>query len=249
MFMDVRGFTSLSEAMSSTPQALTRLINIILDEASQIILAHEGTLDKFIGDCVMAFWNAPLQQSDHPSRAVAAAIALQQHVPAINQRLHDEIGDSWQGDGITIGIGVASGTVVVGNFGSRTRLSYSVVGDTVNLAARLEPFSKQTGLALTCANATATAAAQDLVKIDEITVRGRGAPEPIHSWHPLDAATRAAHDRFLAALLATGTGRDSRALVTMLDTLATAPEYPPSLVAYYRGRIDGRRFTPPRAGG
>ncbi len=237
MFMDVRGFTSLSESMSSNPQALTRLINIILDEASEIIMAHDGTLDKFIGDCVMAFWNAPLAQPDHHSRAVAAAIALQQHVPAINERLRTEIGDAWQGDGIRIGVGVASGTVVVGNFGSRTRLSYSVVGDTVNLAARLEPFSKQTGLPLTFANATATGATQDLLKVDDITVRGRAAPEPIHSWHPLDEATRAAHDGFLAALLAARTKRARTTLEAMLDALADLPGYPESMVAYYRNRI------------
>jgi adenylate cyclase len=253
MFMDVRGFTTLSESMSSNPQALTRLINIILDEASEIILAHEGTLDKFIGDCVMAFWNAPLAQPDHHSRAVAAAIALQQHVPAINQRLRAEIGDAWRGDGIRIGVGVASGTVVVGNFGSRSRLSYSVVGDTVNLAARLEPFSKQTGLPLTFANttamgatatgatargATATGAAQDLLKIDEITVRGRAAAEPIHSWLPLNEAARAAHDRFLAALLASRTRRGVTTLTSMLDELAAMPGYPDSMVSYYRNRID-----------
>ena len=237
MFMDVRGFTSLSESMSSSPQALTRLINIILDEASEIIMAHDGTLDKFIGDCVMAFWNAPLAQPDHHSRAVAAAIALQQHVPAINERLRTEIGDAWQGDGIRIGVGVASGTVVVGNFGSRTRLSYSVVGDTVNLAARLEPFSKQTGLPLTFANATATGATQDLLKVDEITVRGRAAPEPIHSWHPLDEVTRAAHDGFLAALLTARTKRARTTLEAMLDELADLPGYPESMVAYYRNRI------------
>ena len=151
-----------------------------------MIMAHEGTLDKFIGDCVMAFWNAPLAQSDHHDRAVAAAIALQQHVPAINARLAEEIGDAWDGGGIAIGVGVASGTVVVGNFGSRTRLSYSVVGDTVNLAARLEPFSKQTGLPLTFANATAQgASSHSLLKIDEITVRGRANAEPIYSWQPL----------------------------------------------------------------
>ena len=238
MFMDVRGFTSLSEAMSSNPQALTRLINVILDEASEVIMAHEGTLDKFIGDCVMAFWNAPLAQPDHHSRAAAAAIALQQHVPAINERLRTEIGDAWQGDGIRIGVGVASGTVVVGNFGSRTRLSYSVVGDTVNLAARLEPFSKQTGLPLTFANATATGATQDLLKIDEITVRGRAAPEPIYSWLPLGDTTRAAHDAFLAALLTAKTRRGGKTLAAMLDGLAAAPDYPDTMATYYRNRID-----------
>ena len=242
MFMDVRGFTTLSESMSANPQALTRLINIILDEASEVIMAHGGTLDKFIGDCVMAFWNAPLAQPDHHARAVAAAIALQTHVPAINDRLRHEVGDAWQGDGINIGVGVASGTVVVGNFGSRTRLSYSVVGDTVNLAARLEPFSKQTGLPLTFAGATAAGAAMSdgtarLIKIDEITVRGRSAAEPIFSWHPLDEATQTAHDEFLAALLAAGTRRKAAALTKTLDRLAAMPGYPAGLTAYYRARI------------
>ena len=157
----------------------------------------------------------------------------------INDRLRREIGDAWQGDGINIGVGVASGTVVVGNFGSRTRLSYSVVGDTVNLAARLEPFSKQTGLPLTFAGATAHGAGRGLLKIDEITVRGRSAAEPIFSWHPLDEATQAAHDAFLATLLAAGTKRRKTALQPALEALAAMPGYPQTLAAYYRARITG----------
>ena len=195
MFMDVRGFTTLSNSCPQ-PHRCWRLINIILDEASEIVLAHGGTVDKFIGDCVMAFWNAPMPQQDHHDRAVAAGIALQKHVPAINARIAAEIGDAWQGDGIAIGVGMASGNVVVGNFGSRTRLSYSVVGDTVNLAARLEPFSKQSGLSLTFAAATAKEAkAHQLLKIDEIAIRGRHAAEAIYSWHH-DADIKAAHDAF-----------------------------------------------------
>ena len=239
MFMDVRGFTTLSESLAASPQVLTRLINIILDEASEVILAHEGTLDKFIGDCVMAFWNAPLAQSDHHDRAVSAAIALQNHVPAINDRLAREIGDAWQGDGIAIGVGVASGTVVVGNFGSRTRLSYSVVGDTVNLAARLEPFSKQTGLPLTFADATATgASSHDLLKIDEISVRGRAGAEPIHSWQPLSPEARKAHDTLLAALLAPGAADRKTAHHAALKRLAAMDGYPDGLTGYYQRRID-----------
>ena len=239
MFMDVRGFTTLSESLAASPQVLTRLINIILDEASEVIMAHQGTLDKFIGDCVMAFWNAPLAQSDHHDRAVAAAIALQQHVPAINARLAEEIGDDWDGSGIAIGVGVASGTVVVGNFGSRTRLSYSVVGDTVNLAARLEPFSKQTGLPLTFANATAQgASSHSLLKIDEITVRGRANAEPIYSWQPLPPEAQAAHDRLLELILEKTAARRRKSLQTSLDQLAGMDGYPQGLVDYYRRRIE-----------
>lgn len=239
MFMDVRGFTTLSESLATSPQVLTRLINIILDEASEAILAHEGTLDKFIGDCVMAFWNAPLPQPDHHDRAVAAAIALQNHVPAINERLANEIGDAWQGDGVAIGVGVASGTGVVGNFGSRTRLSYSVVGDTVNLAARLEPFSKQTGLPLTFANATALGAgSHDLLKIDEIAVRGRASAEPIHSWRPLPADTKAAHDDLLAALLAPDAANQKTEHYAALKRLVGMDGYPEGLAGYYQRRID-----------
>jgi adenylate cyclase len=238
MFMDVRGFTTLSEQLSSTPQILTRLINIILDEASEIVLAHGGTVDKFIGDCVMAFWNAPLAQDDHQDRAVATGIALQKHVPAINARIAAEIRSAYQGDGIAIGVGMASGTVVVGNFGSRTRLSYSVVGDTVNLAARLEPFSKQSGLALTFANATAIGATtHQLLKMDEIAIRGREAAEAIHTWHPLDRAAHQAHDAFLVRLLAAKGPTSKAGLTRALNALATMPDYPQGLADYYRRRI------------
>jgi len=238
MFMDVRGFTALSESLAASPQTLTRLINIILDEASEVILAHQGTLDKFIGDCVMAFWNAPLPQADHHDRAVAAAIALQNHVPAINARLAREIGDAWPEDGIAIGVGLASGTVVVGNFGSRTRLSYSVVGDTVNLAARLEPCSKQTGLPLTIAGDTAAATGRDdLPKIDTIAVRGRADAIPVHSWLPLPAATRKAHDALVDKLLAAEAYGDRAGLCKAHRALAAMPGYPRILADYYRRRI------------
>ena len=239
MFMDVRGFTTLSESLSSQPQTLTKVINIILDEASEVIMRHDGTVDKFIGDCVMAFWNAPLTQDDHHDRATRAAIALVEHVPAINARIAAELGDDWQGNDISVGIGVASGTVVVGNFGSRSRLSYSVVGDTVNLAARLEPFGKQTGLPVTFAGGTADGSTTHrLLKLDEITVRGRAQPEPIFSWHPLADDVQAAHDDFVVAYLARGgSAAARRKLTAQLDTLSAMPGYPATLAAYYRQQI------------
>lgn len=243
MFMDVRGFATLSERLSSRPQTLTSLINIILDEASKIVLAHGGTVDKFIGDCVMAFWNAPLAQADHHDRAVATGIALQKHLPAINARIAAELGDAWADifgadHGIAIGVGMASGTAVVGNFGSRTRLSYSVIGDTVNLAARLEPFSKQSGLPLTLAAATAAGVtAHSLLKIDEISVRGRQADEAIFSWHPLDHKAQDAHDAFLSRLLTSKGPATKPALARALNALAAMPDYPAGLVGYYQRRI------------
>ena len=237
MFMDVRGFTTLSESMSANPQALTRLINIILDEASEVIMAHGGTLDKFIGDCVMAFWNAPLAQPDHHGRRRCRHRAAEP-CSEINARLRREIGDAWQGRD-QYRRRRCQRHRRRGQFRIRTRLSYSVVGDTVNLAARLEPFSKQTGLPLTFAGATASGAGRGLIKIDEITVRGRSAAEPIFSWHPLDDTTRSAHDEFLAALLAAGTSRKKAALRTKLESLAAMPDYPQTLAAYYRARITG----------
>ena len=234
MFMDVRGFTTLSERLADKPQELTRIINIILDEATQVIMAHGGTLDKYIGDAVMAFWNAPLPQDDHQARAVNAAIALQNHVPQINVKLQTEMGDDWPGHTIAIGVGVASGTAVVGNFGSSQRLSYSVVGDTVNLAARLEPFGKQTGLPVALADNSATGAAHpDVIQINNIAIRGRDEPEPVHSYLPLSPTTRTQHDAMVGAMTA---GQKS-AMKQALAALADAQDYPPGLLEYYKAQL------------
>ena len=114
-----------------------------------------------------------------------------------------------------------------------------MVGDTVNLAARLEPFGKQTGLPLTFANATAQgASSHDLLKIDEITVRGRANAEPIYSWQPLAPEVKAAHDGLLASLLADNAVRRRRALAASLATLAGMDGYPSGLAEYYRRRIE-----------
>jgi len=230
MFMDVRGFTTLSESLADKPHELTQIINLILDEATNVIMDHGGTLDKYIGDAVMAFWNAPLPQYDHHRRAVDAAIALQAHVPVINQRLEQMMGDAWSGGPIAIGVGVASGKAIVGNFGSKKRLSYSVVGDVVNLAARLEPFSKQTGLPLAFSETTALASQHpDLIKINDISMRGRGSTEAVYSYLPLPETTRTQHDSMLAELLNDNLSGVARSL-TILEN---ATDYPESLIAYY----------------
>ena len=232
MFMDVRGFTTLSETLSDQPQTLTKIINIILDEATNVIMQHGGTLDKYIGDAIMAFWNAPIAQDDHARRAVDAAIALEKHLDVINELLKPHLPDAIKDHKIRIGVGIASGEVVVGNFGSKARLSYSVVGDTVNLAARLEPFGKQTGLALAFSSKTANGAVHnDVIAINAIPIRGRAEAEIVYSFLPLSKTTRELHDKVSAlAIEADGNRSEYSALRT---SLIECSDYPETLITYY----------------
>lgn len=136
MFTDIRGFTALSEKL--TPLELTHFLNAYTDEMTDIIFLHWGTLDKFEGDAIMAFWGAPYEQEDHTLRACAAALDMGRRV--------DELRQQWRAEGkpdINIGLGMNTGRVVVGNMGSRKRFNYTVLGDPVNLASRLEGVNKE----------------------------------------------------------------------------------------------------------
>lgn len=136
MFSDIRGFTTLAEKL--TALELTSFLNSYTDEMTDIIFRHWGTLDKFEGDAIMAFWGAPYEQDDHARRACAAALDMAHRV--------DELRAQWRAEGkpdINIGLGVNTGRVVVGNMGSRKRFNYTVLGDPVNLASRLEGVNKE----------------------------------------------------------------------------------------------------------
>ena len=136
LFSDVRGFTSLAEKL--TPLELTNFLNAYTDEMTDIVFRHWGTLDKYQGDAVMAFWGAPYEQDDHAVRACSAALDMSRRV--------DELRGLWREQGkpdINIGLGLSTGQVVVGNMGSRKRFNYTVLGDAVNLASRLEGVNKQ----------------------------------------------------------------------------------------------------------
>lgn len=238
MFMDVRGFTTLSETLSSQPQTLTRIINIILDEATSVIMKHGGTLDKYIGDAIMAFWNAPVPQADHHRRAIDAAIALTNHLDHINNMLAPHLPEAIKGHKIRIGVGIASGEVVVGNFGSKTRLSYSVVGDTVNLAARLEPFGKQTGLPLAFSSKAANGANHpDLITINAIPIRGRNEPEIVYSHASLSDETKQLHEQIAGLAIANNAivkpQSASKTYKSLKSALSMRPDYPKSLLDYY----------------
>ena len=134
LFSDIRGFTALSEV--TAPEAVVTLLNAYFSRQAGVIFAHAGTLDKFIGDAIMAFWGAPVSHPDHAARAVAAALDMSSAL----EEMRGELGEL--GAGLEIGIGIHSGSAVVGFIGSNDRLDYTAIGDTVNLASRVEGLTK-----------------------------------------------------------------------------------------------------------
>jgi adenylate cyclase len=138
LFSDIRGFTPISEKYKGNPEGLTKLINRFLTRMTDVIIRNGGTIDKFMGDCIMAFWNAPLDMPDHAHRAVQSAVEMQAELKLLNETLSAEGLPQ-----INIGIGINTGEALVGNMGSEQRFDYSVIGDDVNLASRLESSSKE----------------------------------------------------------------------------------------------------------
>jgi adenylate cyclase len=178
LFCDVRGFTSLSEKLKDDPVRLTSLINRLLDALSEQVLEARGTIDKYMGDCVMAFWNAPLPEPDHARAAVAAALEMSKAVERLNRELQAEDPDL---PPLAVGVGVNTGLCVVGNIGSRWRYDYSVLGDTVNLASRLEGMTKDYGVGNILGEGTARLLQDEyfVLELDRIAVRGRQEATPI----------------------------------------------------------------------
>ena len=170
MFSDIRGFTPISEKYKGNPEGLTKLINRFLTRMTDIIIKNGGTIDKFMGDCIMAFWNAPIDDGQHEEHAVQAALEMQEELKLLNAELTAEGLPN-----INIGIGINTGEALVGNMGSNQRFDYSVIGDAVNLASRLESSSKTLGKTLVIGEATVRAAKlnYDFDYVDEITVKGK----------------------------------------------------------------------------
>ena len=182
LFSDIRGFTSISEAMQDDPQGLTRIINAILTPLSNVILRHGGTIDKYMGDCVMAFWNAPLDDPDHALHALEAAREMLAEMENINRKIQAMLPDEASVPLIRMGIGVNTGTCVVGNMGSDRRFDYSVLGDAVNLASRLEGQCEEQGVDILIGQATVSAAPSlAFRKVADIRVKGRSATEPSYT--------------------------------------------------------------------
>ena len=170
LFCDIRGFTPISEKYKGNPEGLTKLINRFLTRMTDVIIANGGTIDKFMGDCIMAFWNAPIEDEEHEKHAVQAAIDMQDELLKLNQQLAVEGLPA-----IAIGIGINTGEALVGNMGSDQRFDYSVIGDAVNLASRLESSSKTLGKTLIVGDETFKGAKlnYNFKYVDEITVKGK----------------------------------------------------------------------------
>ena len=170
LFCDIRGFTPISEKYQSNPQGLTKVINKFLTPMTDIIMKNNGTIDKYMGDCIMAFWNAPLNQHNHRSLAVDSAIEMIKCLKELNDNEH-----FGEGNHINIGIGINSGPAVVGNMGSKQRFDYSVLGDAVNLASRLEGISKNYDATLIVGYDTYSMIRNkyDWKKLDMVQVKGK----------------------------------------------------------------------------
>lgn len=175
LFCDMHGFTSLSEHMP--PLALQALLNDLLSRLSQVIHEHQGTIDKYMGDCVMAFWGAPVSMPDHAARAVAAALAMTEAMRAFNrERAAAGL------PGIRVGIGLNTGVVSVGDMGSAVRRAYTVVGDAVNLASRLEGLSRRYGVDIVASDSTrAQAPGVPWRALGRVRVKGRHEAVTIHT--------------------------------------------------------------------
>ena len=184
LFSDLVGFTAMSEKLP--PETVSRVMNLYLTEMTQVVMAEGGTVDKFIGDAVMAFWGAPLPDPQHALHGVRAAIAMQQALDRLRPRLA-ELGVLDLG----MRIGVNSGPAVVGNMGSEERFDYTAMGDTVNLAARLEGVNKLYGTKILLSAATAALLPEE-VKLREVDfVRVKGKREAVALYTPCEDVTLA----------------------------------------------------------
>jgi len=245
MFCDIRGFSGVSEGYRDDPQGLTRLINRFLTPMTDIILARQGTIDKYMGDCIMAFWNAPLDDPDHAGHSCDSALAMFTALDRLNEELAREGSQP-----LRIGIGLNTGTCVVGNMGSEQRFDYSVLGDAVNLASRLEGQSKTYGVGIVVGEDTrAAATGHAMLEIDRIVVKGKA--EAVSIFALLGTADLARSEPFRAlehphaTMLACYRGRDwdgaSAALAQCRGLLGGLD----GLYALYAARIENFRQSPP----
>ena len=254
MFSDVRGFTTISESFKHDPQGLTSLMNRFLTPLTNAILDRKGTIDKYMGDAIMAFWNAPLNDQAHQINACEAALDMIDRIEVLNIEREREARESGKPFiPMHVGIGLNTGTCVVGNMGSNLRFDYSVLGDSVNLASRLEGQSKSYGVPIIAGSATALAAKDKfaILELDFITVKGKKEPEVIYAIAGREDVAKSGHFQRLRNLsiemLACYRSRDWDGALAAIAKGRIADEARSFTAFYdlYSERIEAFRKAPP----
>jgi adenylate cyclase len=254
LFSDLRGFTSIAERCKAHPEALTDVINRFLARMSAAVHASGGTVDKYIGDCIMAFWNAPLDDAAHAAHALDAALAMRRALLALNEELAAEAQAGSPVEGLSFrlesGIGINTGDCIVGNFGWEEHFEYSVLGDAVNLASRLEGESKNYGVPIVIGEATERlASGYATLELDLVAVKGKRDLTRIFALlggrdlgsDPRFLAFRAEHQQMLGAYRARE-WREARSLIE--HCRGFDPELAP-LYDVYLARIAAFERLPP----
>jgi adenylate cyclase len=251
MFSDIRSFSRISEKMA--PQELIAFLIELLTPLTDNLLARKATIDKYIGDAVLAFWNAPLDDPDQHRNAASSALEMIETMQALNAQ-NNGLGGNWPGD-VSIGIGLNSGRCCVGNMGSRQRLSYSLIGDAVNLASRLEGMTKVYGVPILMGESLAREIPEfGQIEVDQVRVVGRSAPErifalicsPEAALAPSFQATKAAFATALDAYRAQDWDGAEAALSDMIKVGTGLPVQ--RLSSLFVERITQYRTTPPPQG-
>ena len=226
MFCDVRGFTAISEALRAKPEKLTEVINILLTYLSKDILDCKGTIDKYMGDCIMAFWNAPLTNENHQKDAVETAKKMMTTMDKINKEIQ-KTGDI--DFDLKIGIGIGTGECVVGNMGSDQRFDYTVLGDVVNLSSRLEGQTKAYGVTTIISSNTFSNLGfnENIIELDRIKVKGKTEPETIFGLFskPISSEERKFQDSFLGAYRSGDYAKSIQALNNLISLGKNLKDY------------------------
>ncbi len=235
MFSDVRGFTTISERL--TPTGLVLLLNEYLTAMSDVIMANWGTVDKYEGDAIMAFWGRPYPQPDHPARACRAALAMNDRLSELNQK--------WRLEGrqtLNVGIGINTGPMVVGNMGSNRRFNYTVMGDAVNLGSRLEGQNKEYGTRIIISQASFEEVRDEFICRELDLVRVKGKLQPVAIYELLaPIGERQKYQPLLTVfgqgLAAYRAGRFEEALEIFEDILSAYPDDGPAKLFAARSRM------------
>ncbi|WP_428682104.1 CHASE2 domain-containing protein [Reyranella sp.] len=245
MFTDVRGFTTISEQFD--PQGLTRFMNRFLTPMTDLILGRKGTIDKYMGDAIMAFWNAPLPVDRHAAHACDTALAMQARLVVLNEEWRVEAeAEGRKHIPVNIGVGLNTGLASVGNFGSTQRFTYSCLGDAVNLASRLEGQCKTYGVGVIIGHKTREAIeGYATLEIDLVTVKGKTEPERVYALlgdaslakSPAYAALIEQQDEFLR-LYRSGAFAEALEMIGTCQAAADAAGWRQRYYETMRGRLD-----------